>query len=164
MGRAPHLGAWGLERPADYDAARRALREVDLEACENRPVHELSSGERQRTLIARALAQEPRILLLDEPTAFLDLKHALEIDVILRALNSERGLTVVTVSHDLNLAARQARRLILLKTGRMIADGAPADVLTPARLREVYETEADVLHDPVGGAPLVIPRSSLRER
>jgi len=78
------------------------------------------------------LAQEPGVLLLDEPTAFLDLKHALEIDVILRRLNAERGLTVVTVSHDLNLAARQARRLVLLQHGRIVADGPPADVLTPA--------------------------------
>jgi iron complex transport system ATP-binding protein len=123
-------------------------------------VHELSSGERQRTLIARALAQEPGVLLLDEPTAFLDLKHALEIDVILRRLNSERGLTVVTVSHDLNLAARQARRLVLLQHGRIVADGPPADVLTPARLREVYETDAEVMRDPVTGKPLVIPRAS----
>jgi ABC-type cobalamin/Fe3+-siderophores transport system ATPase subunit len=160
MGRAPHLGAWGLERPIDYDAARRALQEVDLAECETRPVHELSSGERQRTLIARALAQEPGVLLLDEPTAFLDLKHALEIDVILRRLNAERGLTVVTVSHDLNLAARQARRLVLLQRGRIVADGPPADVLTPARLREVYETDAEVMCDPVTGSPLIIPRSA----
>ena len=162
MGRAPHLGPWGLERPVDYEAARRALREVDLAECEARPVHELSSGERQRALIARALAQEPGVLLLDEPTAFLDLKHALEIDVILRRLNAERGLTVVTVSHDLNLAARQTRRLVLLHHGRIVADGPPADVLTPARLREVYETEAEVVRDPVTGTPLIIPRSSSR--
>jgi iron complex transport system ATP-binding protein len=162
MGRAPHLGPWGLERPVDYDAARRALRDVDMAECETRPVHELSSGERQRTLIARALAQEPGVLLLDEPTAFLDLKHALEIDVILRRLNSERGLTVVTVSHDLNLAARQARRLVLLQHGRIVADGPPADVLTPDRLRAVYETEAEVMRDPVTGTPLIIPRSSSR--
>ena len=164
MGRAPHLGPWGLERPADYDAARRALLDVDLAECETRPVHELSSGERQRALIARALAQEPSILLLDEPTAFLDLKHALEIDVILRRLNAERGLTVVTVSHDLNLAARQARRLVLLQQGRIVADGPPAEVLTPARLREVYEADAEVMRDPVTGSPLVIPRSSWRGR
>jgi iron complex transport system ATP-binding protein len=159
MGRAPHLGLWGLEKPADYDAARRALREVDLQACEGRPVHDLSSGERQRVLIARALAQEPRVLLLDEPTAYLDLKHGLAIYEILRRLNAENGLTVVTVSHDLNLAARFAGRLVLLQRGRIAADGSAAAVLTRSLLREVYETDAEVTSDPVTGFPLVIPRA-----
>jgi len=158
MGRAPHLGLWGLEGADDFAAARRALAEVDLAGCENRPVQELSSGERQRVFLARALAQEPRALLLDEPTAFLDLKHALGLYEILRRLNRERGLTVVTVSHDLSLAARYAGRLILLDRGRIAADGAPGDVVTPARLREVYGAETDVFLDPATGTPVVIAR------
>lgn len=158
MGRAPHLGLWGLEQADDYAAARRALDEVDLRGCEDRPVQELSSGERQRAFLARALAQEPRGLLLDEPTAFLDLKHALELYEILRRLNRSRGLTVVTVSHDLSLAARYASRLVLLDRGRIAADGPPAEVVTPHRLREVYGTEAEVLRDPKTGAPVVLAR------
>jgi iron complex transport system ATP-binding protein len=158
MGRAPHLGLWGLEGADDFAAARRALAEVDLVGCEDRPVQELSSGERQRVFLARALAQEPRLLLLDEPTAFLDLKHALGLYEILRRLNRERGLTVVTVSHDLSLAARYAGRLILLDRGRIAADGAPGEVVTPARLREVYDAETDVFLDPATGTPVVIAR------
>lgn len=162
MGRAPHLGLWRLEQPDDFAAARAALSAMDLGAHENRHLKELSSGERQRALIARALAQEPGVLLLDEPTAFLDLRHALEIFAILRRLNTESGLTVVTASHDLNLAARHASRLILLDRGRLAADGSPAEVLTPRTMREVYETEAEVVLDRESGAPYVIPRSPRR--
>jgi iron complex transport system ATP-binding protein len=158
MGRAPHLGLFGLEQADDFAAARRALADVDLRGFEDRPVQELSSGERQRAFLARALAQEPRGILLDEPTAFLDLRHALELYEILRRLNRDRGLTVVTVSHDLGLAARYATRLILLDCGRIAADGPPDEVVTPARLREVYGTEADVLRDPQTGAPVVLAR------
>jgi iron complex transport system ATP-binding protein len=162
MGRAPHLGLWHLERPDDFAAARAALSAMDLAAHENRHLKELSSGERQRALIARALAQEPGVLLLDEPTAFLDLRHALEIFAILRRLNEERGLTVITASHDLNLAARHASRLILLDGGRLAADGPPAEVLTPQTMRDVYETEAEVARDRETGAPYVIPRAPRR--
>jgi iron complex transport system ATP-binding protein len=158
MGRSPHLGLWGLERPDDFAAARRALADVDLTGLEDRPVQELSSGERQRAFLARALAQEPLGLLLDEPTAFLDLKHAIGLYEILRRLNRERGLTVVTVSHDLSLAARYASRLILLDRGRVAADGPPAEVVTPARLREVYGADAEVMRDPATGSPVVFVR------
>ncbi len=161
MGRSPHLGLWGLEGPADFAAAREALREVDLEGHEDRHLDELSSGERQRALIARALAQQPGVLLLDEPTAFLDIRHALEIYGILLRLNRESGLTVVAVSHDLNLAARYASRLALLHRGRLVADGPPAAVLTPEMIRRVYQTEAEVTTDPVTGRPYLIPRAPL---
>jgi iron complex transport system ATP-binding protein len=164
MGRAPHLGPWGLERPEDFAAARAALRVMDLAGCEERGLQALSSGERQRALIARALAQEPRVMMLDEPTAFLDLKHRLQIHEILRRLNGERGLTVIAVSHDLNMAARYASRLIVLHHGRVAADGSPQEVLTPDLIREVYETEAAVERDPATGAPFVIPRAPLDRR
>jgi iron complex transport system ATP-binding protein len=160
MGRAPHLGLWGLEGKADYDVAHRALDDVGLGGLGDRPVHDLSSGERQRVMIARALAQEPRLLLLDEPTAFLDLKHGLAIHEILTDLRRRRGLTVVVVSHDLHLAARHADRLVLLHHGRIVADGPPDAVLTPERLAPVYETEVAVLRDPATGALLVIPRGA----
>ncbi len=159
MGRAPHLGLFGLEGPEDFAAARAALRQVDLAEDEERHLNQLSSGERQRALIARALAQEPRPLLLDEPTAFLDLKHRLQIHEILRGLNRRQGLTVVSVSHDLNLAALYAPRLVLLHRGRLVADGPPATVLTPDLMREVYETEVRVERDPESGSPYLIPRA-----
>lgn len=161
MGRSPHLPRLALEGPQDYAAARRALADMDLAGREDRQLLELSSGERQRALIARALAQEPGIILLDEPTAFLDLRHRLEIHEILARLNRERRLTVVTVSHDLNLAARYAARLIVLDRGRIAADGDPASVLTPGLLRSVYETEALVAPDPATGAPCVFPRAPI---
>lgn len=157
MGRSPHLGRFGMERPEDFAAARAALAEMDLAGREDRHLHELSSGERQRALIARALAQEPRIVLMDEPTAFLDLKHRLQIYSILTRLNRDRGLTVVATSHDLNLAARYGSRLVLLHKGKVAADGPPASVLTAARIREVYETEARVERDAATGAPFVVP-------
>jgi iron complex transport system ATP-binding protein len=157
MGRAPHLGTWGIEGAADHAAARRALADVGLSGLEARAVHDLSSGERQRAMIARALTQEPGILLLDEPTAFLDLKHGIAVYEILARLRRDRGLTVVVVSHDLHLAARHAGRLVLLHRGRIAADGAPSEVLTPATLGPVYQTEVGVLRDPGSGAPIVIP-------
>jgi ABC-type cobalamin/Fe3+-siderophores transport system ATPase subunit len=157
MGRAPRLGLWGLERADDFAAARRALEEVDLAGCADRSVQELSSGERQRVFLARALAQEPSILLLDEPTAFLDLRHALALYGILERLNRTRGLTVVVVSHDLTLAARHASRLVALERGRIAADGTPLEIVTPELLRAVYATEATVVHDATTGSPVVIP-------
>jgi iron complex transport system ATP-binding protein len=157
MGRAPHLGLFGMEGPADFAAAQAALGDVDLADRRDQRLRELSSGESQRALIARALAQQPRLLLLDEPTAFLDLKHRLQIYDILRRLNRDRNLTVVTTSHDLNLAARYGSRLVVLQAGRLAADGPPAAVLTRDLLRSVYETEARVEIDPGTGSPYVVP-------
>ncbi len=161
MGRAPHLGPFSLERPEDFAAARAALHEMDLAGREEKRLQELSSGERQRALIARALAQQPRVVLMDEPTAFLDLRHRLQIYEILARLNRDKGLTVVTTSHDLNLAARYGSRLMVLDDGHLAADGPPETVLTPRLLREVYETEARIERDPVTGAPFVIPIAPL---
>jgi iron complex transport system ATP-binding protein len=159
MGRAPHLGALALEGPDDLAAAREALAQVEIEPLADRPLSALSSGERQRALIARALAQRPRVLLLDEPTAFLDLKHRLQIYEILRRLGVESGLAVVAVSHDLNLAARYGTRLVVLDRGRVVADGDPATLVTPDLLRAVYETDAMVGRDPETGAVFVVPRT-----
>ena len=157
MGRAPHLGLLGLEGPRDFEIAREALQQMDLIGLENKPLREVSSGERQRARVARALAQEPRVLLLDEATAFLDLKHRMRIGLNLVRLNREQGLTIVAISHDLNLAARFGSRLVILERGHLVADGEPASVLTPDLLRRVYETEAVVARDPKSGAPYVIP-------
>ena len=157
MGRAPHLGLLGLERRHDLDVVDEAMRRTDVAGLAARSFLGLSGGERQRVVLARALAQEPRILLLDEPTAFLDLKHRLLLYDLLSRLNRETGLTLLIASHDLDLAARFADRIVLLHAGAVAADGPPAAVLTPDHLRRVYGVRADVRIEPSTGRPLVIP-------
>ena len=160
MGRFPRLGILGMEGRDDETQALLALAEVGLERAADRPLNSLSSGERQRALIARALAQEPRVLLLDEPTTFLDLKHRLKIYEILGRLNREKQLTILTISHDLNLAARYCRGLWLLKDGELLARGAPDEVLTREILRSAYGTDVEIGRDPRSGSPFIIPYPS----
>jgi len=157
MGRAPHLGLLGLEGPEDRDIARRALEEADVLELADRPLGQLSGGERQRVIVARALAQEPELLLLDEPTAHVDLGHKLAIYDLLEGRNREGGLTVVTVSHDLSHAARSCRRLVLMHEGVVMADGPPGEVLTVKNLRRAYGVEVSILEDPSRGTPVVVP-------
>jgi iron complex transport system ATP-binding protein len=157
MGRSPHLGAWSFAPLADLALAREAMAWVGVEELADRSILELSGGERQLVLIARALAQAPRALLLDEPTSHLDLQH--RIRVLERVREFVRsGRSALIVSHDLVLAASGCDRLALLAHGRLLAVGEPAAVLTPDNLRRAYGIEADVLAGP-GGAPLVVPRS-----
>lgn len=157
MGRAPHLGLFGLDTECDREVSREAMERTEVDHLAERSFHSLSGGERQRVIVARALAQQPRLLLLDEPTAFLDLKHRLAVYDLLTRLNRERGITVVVVSHDINLAARHCRRLVLLRRGAMAADGSPDEVLTPENIRRVYEVEVDVRLDPETSRPYVFP-------
>lgn len=159
MGRAPHLGAFGIESPSDRLVTRDAMERCDVAELSARSFRALSGGERQRVLLARALAQEARLLLLDEPTAFLDLKHRLAVYDLLMRLHDDRGLTVVVVSHDINLAARYCDRLVLLRRGKVAADGTPSEVLRPEPIRSVYEVDVDVRTDPSSGRPFVIPLS-----
>lgn len=138
MGRRPYQGLWPFDNEEDERAAREAMRETETDAFAERTLFELSGGERRRVTIAAALAQEPSILLLDEPTAALDLHYQLQIHDLLDRLNRERSITTVVVTHDLNLAALYCPRVVMLDRGRIIADGPPAEVLTDERLREVY--------------------------
>jgi iron complex transport system ATP-binding protein len=157
MGRAPHLGALGLERERDVAVAREALARLDLLALADRPIQTLSGGERQRVLLARALAQETPVLLLDEPTAHLDIAHQGATLRLLAALHAE-GRTVAAVLHDLNLASLYCPRLVLLAGGAVAADGAPEEVLTEERLREVYGAAVTVGRHPENGRPVVLLR------
>jgi len=157
MGRFAHVGLLGMESRADVEIAERCLAEVGLEGTASRSLSELSSGERQRAIIARALAQQPSVLLLDEPTSFLDLKHRLQIYEILVRLNRATGLTVLIISHDVNLAARYCGILWLLREGAVMASGAPREVITEAGIRTLYGTDAEIQIDPRTGAPYVIP-------
>jgi iron complex transport system ATP-binding protein len=157
MGRAPHLGSLHFETPHDLEIARAALERFDLIELATRPIQELSGGERKRVFLARALAQEPRIALLDEPTAFLDMRHVAEIFVRFRELCAERGMAVVTTLHDLNAAALYADRVLLMKDGAAVATGTPEEVLTAGNLQSVYETDIYVGRNPATGALAVLP-------
>jgi iron complex transport system ATP-binding protein len=162
MGRFPHLGAFALEGPADLAIAREALASTGTSAFEDRPFATLSGGEKQRVVIAGALAQSPELLLLDEPTASLDLGHQFDVQQLLTALNRNRGVTMVLSTHDLNLAAALCRQLILLRGGRVIAQGATEDVLTPATVRALYGVDADVQRHPTAGHLTVTPLARVR--
>ena len=156
MGRYPHLGPLSGERDSDREAVAAALAECDVTEFASRDVTTLSGGERQRVRIARALAQQPRALVLDEPTNSLDIRHEMAILELLRR-SADSGLTVVVVTHGLDLAARFADRLLLLSQGTVAAEGTPAEVLTEATLARVYAWPVSVATDPVEGAPRVTP-------
>ena len=160
MGRFPHrrssgLGLFSWEAQDDLRLAHHAMEELDVAHLATRSIHEVSGGERQRAVIARALTQEPRVLLLDEPTAFLDLNHQLEICRILRRLNEHRGLTVVMVSHDLNMASQYSDRVMLIDNGGIVRLGSPDSVLRPDVLAEVYRCEVIVDRHPDTGLPRI---------
>ena len=138
MGRYPHLGAWRAPGSADRAAVERAMRRADVAALGERWVDTLSGGEWQRVRIARALAQEPRVLVLDEPTASLDLSHEMQLFELVLDLVRRDGLAALVVSHHINVAARFADRLVLLSRGHIVADGPSEAVLEPARLAEVF--------------------------
>ena len=156
MGRSPHLGLLGLETARDREIVEATMVRTEVEHMAKRPFRTLSGGERQRVVIARALAQEPRLLLLDEPTAFLDLKHQLAVYELIARLNREGGLSLVMASHDINLAARHCSRLVLLLEGKIVVDGAPEKVLRSDNLRMVYGVDVDVRQDPATGLPYVV--------
>lgn len=156
MGRAPRVGRFSLEGEEDVAAARRALEMVDLLALRDRPIGEVSGGERQRAAIARALAQETPGLLLDEPTAFLDVRHQVDVLRHLRRLAREERRAILVASHDVNLVAQYATRVALLKDGAIRADGPPDAVLRADLLREVFEAEVEVARHGRTGRPYLV--------
>lgn len=158
FGRTPHLRGFGFEGAADLAAARRALERTDALHLAARRITTLSGGERQRVILARALAQEPRILLLDEPAAFLDIRHAVDMYDLLRDLLAD-GMTIMSVLHDLNLAALYCDRVVLLDRGAIAQVGTPAEVMTYATLTAVYGTEVYVAMNDITGALNVLPLS-----
>lgn len=163
MGRYPHLGALRAERAGDRAAIERALQRCDLASFAERSTNRLSGGELQRARIARALAQEPTTLVLDEPTVALDVAHEMSVFELLRSLCTEEGWTVVVATHHLNLAARYANHLLLLDRGHVIETGTPADVMRQEVLERVYQWPLLVYqHDGPGfdrGAPQITPLS-----
>jgi iron complex transport system ATP-binding protein len=150
MGRAGHHSPLALEGKKDLEVARASMELTDSLPLAQRYLHELSGGEKQRVMIARALAQEPEILLLDEPSAFLDLKHQVQIFELLRRLNRDCGLTVIAALHDLNLAALFFPRLVILCEGQICRDGSPAEVLTEKTIEEIYDVRVRIERDSSG--------------
>ena len=156
-GRHPHQGILSRWSRADDIAVAEALEATETAALSERSVDELSGGQRQRVWIAMALAQQTDLLLLDEPTTFLDVSHQIEVLDLLTDLNRTRGTTIVMVLHDLNLAARYADHLVALSEGRVHAQGEPAQVLTEEVVRSVFGLDSRVILDPTSGKPLMLP-------
>ena len=157
MGRHPHLGLFAVEGPDDIRIAQDAMASTGTSHLANRQFHQLSGGEKQRVVIAAALAQSATLLLLDEPTASLDLGYQLEVSSLLERLNREQGVTMALSTHDLNLAASICRELILMRDGRVIATGNTASVLTPENVQRLYDVEADVHVHEITGHVTVVP-------
>jgi iron complex transport system ATP-binding protein len=164
MGRAPHLGSFHFETRRDLEIAHAALEQFGLLDLAHRSIDEISGGERKRVFIARALTQEPRVVLLDEPAAFLDMRHVAEIFARLRAMCAERDLAVVATMHDLNTAALHADRVLIIKAGKVIACGTAEEVLTAANLARVYEVDVHVGRNPVTGTLVVLPGTNMPPR
>ena len=156
-GRYPHQGLLQRATAPDYEAVRWALDAADLHPLAERPLTSLSGGERQRAWIALALAQQPQVLLLDEPTSFLDVQHQIEVMALLHRLNAE-GMTIVAVVHDLSLAGRFMHRVIGVRDGHVVFDGPPQEVLQPEPLEAVFGIPMLVLEDPESGLPIPLPR------
>lgn len=158
-GRYPHQGLlrpWSVE---DEKQVRTAMERTHVAALAKRPVTTLSGGQRQRVWIAMALAQQTDVLLLDEPTTYLDLAHQVDVLDLCRELNQELGTTIVAVLHDLNQACRYADELIVMRDGAILASGAPAEVVTPELVEQAYGLPVSVFTDPITGTPLVLPQA-----
>jgi iron complex transport system ATP-binding protein len=155
MGRSPYLGQVVFENKKDLEIAKRAMRWTEILPFADRSIHELSGGERKRVFIARALAQEPEVILLDEPTANLDIHHQIDFLDLILTLNRERGLTIVMASHDINIASEFCDRLILLQEGRIFKMGTPNEVVTKENIEKVYGCQVFVDQSPFSGMPRI---------
>ncbi len=156
-GRFPHQKGFGSLSLEDKQMIQWAIEVTGMSEFHDRPVDQLSGGQRQRAWIAMALAQQTDILFLDEPTTFLDMAHQLEVLKLLQKLNSEEGRTIIMVVHDLNHATRYAQHMVAIKTGKVVSEGSPEEVVTQDVLREVFGIEADIIPDPRTGVPLCLP-------
>ena len=156
LGRTPFLSLFSDEGERDHRIVQQAIERIGIAALTERFFNELSGGERQKAILAMALAQEPRILLLDEPTAHLDINHQVEILDLVNNLNREHGVTIIGAMHDLNLAALYFDRLILLKEGRIFADGTPEEVLTAETIEDVFAASVQVMQHPLTKLPHIV--------
>ena len=155
MGRSPYLGRLQFEGKYDFEVAELAMKLTNTLQFARRPISELSGGERQRVFIARALAQEPEIILFDEPTSNLDINHQVEFYELTSQLNQGKNLTILAVSHDINLASEYCRKILLLKAGRIFKMGSPREVVAEEHISRAYESRVLVDENPVTGAPRI---------
>jgi iron complex transport system ATP-binding protein len=155
MGRSPYLGQVVFENKKDLEIAKKAMKWTEVLPFADRSINELSGGERKRVFIARALAQEPEVILLDEPTANLDIHHQIDFLDLILTLNRERGLTIVMASHDINIASEFCDRLILLHQGRIYKMGAPNEVITEENIEKVYGCQVWIDRNPISGMPRI---------
>ncbi|WP_276354838.1 ABC transporter ATP-binding protein [Cohnella caldifontis] len=156
-GRYPHQSLFSGWTKKDEEAVAEAMRIMDITELANHSIDELSGGQRQRVWIAMALAQQTDILLLDEPTTFLDITYQIEILDLLTDLNRKHGTTIVMVLHDINLSARYADHIFALLKGKLVAEGEPSKVITSALVKEIFGLDCTVIEDPVSGSPMVVP-------
>jgi len=165
MGRYPHLGALEFESDRDLAIARECMERLEIHDLENRLVTRLSGGERQRALVARALCQRPRCLLMDEPTAFLDLRHQLDLFTLTRELTVRHAVGALVISHDINLAAQFCDRLLVMDRGRLAVQGTPEEVIRPEYLETIYGCRLQVDRSPFSGKPRVtpVPKEEVKE-
>jgi iron complex transport system ATP-binding protein len=155
MGRSPHLNFWGIEKDADHKLVIDILDILEISHLKDKGINEISGGEAQRALIARALTQKPKILLLDEPNAYLDIKHQLSIFELLKKYNVENDLTVVFISHDFNLSSHFCNRTLLMQNGQIIFDDKPKNVLTEENIKLVFGVNSKVIHNEYGDGILI---------
>lgn len=157
MGRSPFLGRFQLEGAEDYDIVEQAMALTDTWHLRKKSVNAISGGERQRVILARALAQKPQLLLLDEPTSHLDINHQMELLDLLLELNETTNLTIIWVSHDLNLAAEYCEKLLLMENGKVFRLGSPNEVIQSHIIRKVYGANVVISENPVTGSPMITP-------
>jgi iron complex transport system ATP-binding protein len=160
MGRHPYLSALSFEGESDYQIAEEAMRQTQVLEFAQRSFNEISGGEKQRVMIASAISQKPEVMLLDEPTSALDIKYQIEILSILNRLNEQENKSLVLAMHDLHLASKFCKRLVLLKEGRVFCEGTPAEVLKKEILEEVYEVKVKIFDDDEDGSLIVVPEQS----
>ncbi len=157
-GRFPYQSFFKGLGKKDYEAVEEALALMGITDLANRSIDELSGGQRQRVWIAMALAQQTDILLLDEPTTFLDITYQVEILDLLTDLNKKRGTTIVMVLHDINLSARYADYIFAVQKGKLVAQGSPGDIITASLIKKVFDLDCTVISDPVSGSPFIVPK------
>ena len=155
MGRAPYRSGWSLGSGDDWPLVRHAMEMTGVSDLSDRPIEELSGGERRRVVLAQALAQDAPVVLLDEPTTHLDLRHVLELHTVVRNMANNDDKAVLAIFHDLTLAASVCDRMYVLAEGRTVAEGTPEEVVTPSLLADVYGVDAEILSNPANGRPMV---------